>query len=159
MRWRPAVQGGESGSGLTPWWNLIAYENMKFSMFLGVFLVLAMAATGCVKKVSGGATAGMPFVRDSVQGQYQRPVETVFTAAREVLRENGSLSSESIQHGDTNQVKTLVGKVDQRTVYVRVAPVDASITSVRVQARTSGGGADLYLAHELEKQIALKLVR
>jgi hypothetical protein len=30
---------------------------------------------------------------------------------------------------------------------------------VTVQTRTPGGGSDIDLAHELEKQIALKLVR
>jgi hypothetical protein len=33
------------------------------------------------------------------------------------------------------------------------------VTEVIVQTRTAGGGADLDLAHELEKQIALKLVQ
>jgi hypothetical protein len=33
------------------------------------------------------------------------------------------------------------------------------VTAVIVQVRTKGGGRDLDLAHELEKQIALKLVR
>lgn len=146
-------------SGLTDRRILVAYETMKFTIFFGALLAFALVSTGCVKKVTGGTTAGVPFAKDTVEGQYQRPVETVFTAAREVIRENGSLISESVQHSETNQVKTIVGKVDQRTVYVRVAPVDASITSVRVQARTSGGGPDVYLAHEMEKQIALKLVR
>jgi hypothetical protein len=35
--------------------------------------------------------------------------------------------------------------------------VDPKITSIIVQARTSGGGSDIDTAHELEKQVALAL--
>ena len=72
---------------------------------------------------------------------------------------NGILSNESILHGETNTVKTAEGKVNQRTVYVRVEGVEPKVTAVSVQTRTSGGGSDIELAHEIEKQIALKLVR
>jgi len=56
-------------------------------------------------------------------------------------------------------VKTCEGKVNQRSVWVRVEQIDPKISSVRVQTRTKGGGTDADLAHELEKQIALKLVK
>jgi hypothetical protein len=44
-------------------------------------------------------------------------------------------------------------------VYIKIMPVEAQITSILVQARTQNGGSDIDLAHELEKQVALKLVR
>jgi hypothetical protein len=131
---------------------------MRYKIFAVLLGFSLMWAAGCVSKVSGGKTAGMPFVKDKVEGVYERPLEMVFTAAREVIRKNGVLDTESVVHGETNQVKTLTGKVNQRLVYVKVAPVDTG-TLVEVQARTSGGGSDLALAHELEKQIALGLVR
>ena len=132
---------------------------MKLKILCGFLVVLAIIATGCVNTVSGGKAAGMPFMKDKVEGHYERSVDAVFTAAKEVVSANGTLSSESIVHGDTNQVKTIVGKVNDRTVYVRVMPVDATVTSVTVQARTQGGGSDIDLAHYLEKLIALKLVK
>jgi len=132
---------------------------MKLKILCGFFAVLAMMAAGCVNTVSGGKAAGMPFTKDKVEGHYERSVDAVFTAAKEVISANGTLNSESIVHGDTNQVKTIVGKVNDRTVYVRVMPIDSKVTSVTVQARTAGGGSDIYLAHEMEKQIALQLVR
>jgi hypothetical protein len=131
---------------------------MKIKILLGVLGILGLVVTGCVNTVSGGKAAGMPFVKDKVEGRYERSVEAIFKAAREVISANGTLSTESIVHGETNEVKTIVGKVNQCTVYVRVAPVDAQVSSVTVQTRTQGGGTDLDLAHELEKQIALKLV-
>jgi hypothetical protein len=132
---------------------------MKLKILCGFLGVLAMMAAGCVNTVSGGKAAGMPFTKDKVEGRYERPLEEVFTAAKDVISNNGSLSTESVRHDETNQVKTIVGKVNQRTVYVRVMPVDATVTSVTVQARTQGGGSDIDLAHYLEKLIALKLVK
>lgn len=122
-------------------------------------LTTALVAAGCVKKVSGGRTAGVPFIKDKIEGRYVRSMDDVFTAAKAVIIDMGILQTEGVVHGDTNQVKTVVGKVNQRTVYVRVQPVDASVTSVTVQTRAPGGGSDIDLAHQIEKQIALKLVQ
>jgi hypothetical protein len=55
-------------------------------------------------------------------------------------------------------VKTVTGKINQRSVWIRVEQLEPKVTGVTVQARTQGGGSDLNLAHEVEKQIALKLV-
>jgi len=98
-------------------------------------------------------------VKDRIEGRYQRPVNEVYEAAKTVITDNGVLSNEYIPHDTTNTVRALDGKVKQRTVWIRVESVDASITSVTVQARTKGGSSDIELVHELEKQIALKLVK
>lgn len=113
---------------------------------------------GCVRSLDGRKRAGVPFVKDSIEGRYERPVEQVFAAARKVVEFNGTLSTEGTIHG-TNTVRVLEGKVNQRSVWVRVEPVDARITSVIVQVRTPGGNKDTDLTHELEKQIALQLAR
>ena len=54
---------------------------------------------------------------------------------------------------------TVEGKVNGRRVWVRVTEREPNVSQVLVQTRNSAGGSDLDLAHELEKQIALKLVR
>lgn len=118
----------------------------------------AMVAIGCVKTVSGTKTGGVPFVKDTVEGRYERSVDDVFNAAKEVITTDGVLISETILHNETNTVKTAEGKINQRNVWVRVEAVDPKVTQVSVQARTSGGGSDLDLAHQVEKEIALKLV-
>jgi hypothetical protein len=51
------------------------------------------------------------------------------------------------------------GKVNQRTVWVRVEQSSPKITDVAVQTRTKSGGSDIELSAEIDKQIALKLVR
>ena len=70
---------------------------------------------------------------------------------------NGTLVNESILHSETNQVKTVQGKVNQCSVWVRVETVSPQLTAVSVQARTKGGGSDIDLTHEIEKEIAVKL--
>lgn len=122
-------------------------------------LIAAMVGGGCVGTLDGRRKAGVPFVKDSVEGRYERPVERVYAAAREVIRFNGTLVRESTQHAETNTIRVLEGKVNQRSVWVRVQPLDPKVTQVVVQVRTPAGGNDLDLAHELEKQIALQLTR
>jgi hypothetical protein len=117
----------------------------------------ALLLAGCVDTVGGRKTAGVPFVKDKVEGRYERPLAQVYDSAREVLSTSGSLVNETTLHGDTNLVKTIQARVESRTVWVRVSPVDEKVTSVIVQARTSGGGVDINLAHDVEKQIALRL--
>ncbi|MEY2429294.1 MAG: hypothetical protein QOJ40_2179 [Verrucomicrobiota bacterium] len=115
-------------------------------------------AVGCVDTVSGRKTAGVPWIKDKVEGHYERPLNQVYEAAKDVVKFNGTLVNESILHTETNEVKTVEGKVNQRTVWVRVEATDPKVTEVQVQTRTKAGGPDIDLAHEIEKQIALKLV-
>jgi len=83
----------------------------------------------------------------------------VFEAAKDVVKFNGTLLNESTLHSATNLTRTIEGKVNQRNVFIRIEALDPKVTGIVVQTRTSGGGTDLNLAHEIEKQVALKLVR
>ena len=128
----------------------------KFLSLLGCVALIALAA-GCVRTVAGGHRAAVPFVKDKIEGRYERPVDEVFNAAKDVIRANGTLTKESILSSETNMVKAIEGKVNQRSVWVRVEQVDPKVSSVQVQARTKLGGTDIDLTHQLEKEIALKL--
>jgi hypothetical protein len=131
-------------------------------MKLNIFAILCGAiliGAGCVSTVNERTSPGFPFVKDRVEGRYERSVEQVFDAAKQVLRTNGVLVREGVLYSQTNEVKTVEGKVNQRNVWVRIEAVEPKVTAVIVQTRTPGGGADLDLAHEIEKQIALKLVQ
>jgi len=86
-------------------------------------------------------------------------VEQVYHASIVVIQNNGVLVREYIPHDATNAVRSLEGKVNQRTVWIRVQAIDPKTTQVDVQARGSWGGSDLDLTHELEKEIALQLAR
>jgi hypothetical protein len=132
---------------------------MKKTTIFGLLAAAILAGAGCVDTVSGRKTPGVPFIKDMVQGHYERPLDQVFNAALEVIKFNGTLVNESILHTETNVVKTVEGKINQRSVWVRVESVDPKVTGVVVQTRTRNGGSDIDLAHEVEKQIAIKLVR
>lgn len=131
--------------------------------FLAGLLGVALVAVGCVDTVTGRKTAAVPFVKDKIESRYERPAEQVFQAAKEVIAFNGALVHEGVLYGQTNavgnMVKTIEGRVNQRTVWVRIEQIEPRVTGVAVQTRSSGGGTDIELAAEIDKQIALKLVR
>jgi hypothetical protein len=124
---------------------------MKQLMILLVCGFSVMIA-GCVKTVDGRNKAALnPFSKDKIEGRYERTVAQVFDASKGVLSRLGKINSE-----DTIN-KTLTSKVDTRSVWVKVSEVDPKITMVTVQARTKGGSADITLAAQIEKEIALTL--
>jgi len=128
---------------------------MKTKIFLA-FLGAVVIACGCVGTVSGTKTPALVYNRDQVQGRYQRSVDQVYQAAVQVIQSDGVMVTEYIPHDTTNTVRSLRGKVNQHNVWIRVAAESPQITDVTVQAR-SGTSGDVDLAHELEKEIALKL--
>ena len=132
---------------------------MKTTIFAILFGVVLTSVVGCVSTVDDHTTAGVPFIKDRVEGRYERTVDQVAEAAKQVMTSQGVLVNEGTLYNQTNAVRTVEGKVNQRTVWMRVQAIDPKITSVTVQTRGPGGGSDLDLAHELEKQIALKLVQ
>jgi hypothetical protein len=133
---------------------------MKMKLNLAAALIgAAILAAGCVNTVTGKKVAGVPFIKDTMPSRYERPIDKVFEAAKAVIKEDGVLLNEGILYGQTNLVKTVEGNVNQRQVFIRIEQEDAKVTSVSVQARTQNGGADLDLAHAVDKEIALKLVR
>ena len=82
--------------------------------FLLIVAGLAIVAVGCVRTVSGKRTAAVPLVKDRIEGRYARPASQVFDAAKEVIRLNGTLSSEGTLHSGTNVggVLVLEGRVN-----------------------------------------------
>ena len=116
-------------------------------------------AMGCVKTVSGNRTGAVPLVKDRVEARYERPMNQVYQAAKEVLQFNGMVTAESTLASTNTTALALEGKVNQRSVWVRVEQVEPKITTLTVQVRTKAGGTDIDLCHELDKEIALKLVR
>ncbi|MEO7299860.1 MAG: hypothetical protein ABI042_14935 [Verrucomicrobiota bacterium] len=119
-------------------------------MSLAVVIVSGLL-TGCVSTVDGHKKMGIPMVKDKIESRYQRPIPQLITAAMEVLKRNGTVvSNDTINN-------TVTAKVDTRTVWVKVSEVDPNISGVIVQARTAGGVADVALASDIDKQIALHL--
>jgi hypothetical protein len=131
---------------------------MKKTIF-AVLAAVAVIATGCVKTVSDTNAFATTWGKDTVAGRYQRSLEQVYQASVVVIQSNGVMINEYIPHDNTNAVRSLLGRVNDRKVWVRVESVDARTTQVDVQARTKWGTRDLDLVHEIEKEIALQLAR
>jgi len=136
--------------------------SMKIKFFVGLIGVAVLAA-GCVNTVTGEKTVGVPFIKDTMESRYERPADQVFEAAKAAIRDQGVLVHEGTLYVQTNAVgnvvKTVEGKVNQRSVYVRVEQIDAKVSDVTVQTRTQAGVSDIDLAAQIDKQIALKLAR
>jgi hypothetical protein len=131
-------------------------------MKMKIFAALAGAVivtTGCVSTVSDTHSPALTWSKDKVEGRYERSVDQVYQASVAVIQNNGVLLTEFIPHDNTNTVRSLQGKVNEKNVWIRVESVDPKVTEVTVQARSSWGVSDVDLAHEMEKEIALQLAR
>ena len=116
-----------------------------------VAILLLALVTGCRTDPTGKRHVGIPMVKDTIEGRYQRPPAQIFAAAKTVLAHNGTLT------GENTIDNSLEAQVDNRTVVLKVDEVEPGVSRVLIQARKKGGAGDVDLAAELDKQIALKL--
>lgn len=125
-----------------------------------IFPALAVAAvvmTGCVNTVTDSSSIATTWSKDTVAGRYNRTVDQVYQASVIVIQKNGVLLTEYIPHDNTNNIRSLMGRVNDDKVWVRVSSVDQRTSQVEVQARSKWGVSDIATVHELEKEIALEL--
>lgn len=126
----------------------------KLFGFLGA-VVIAVGGTGCISTVDGHKSAGVPFRKDRIVSRYQLPVEQVFTGAKEVLAsDKGGLG---VLQSENRVNNSLVAKVNNRFVFVKVSEIEPTITEIVIQVRTDAGWGDIDWAAEIDKQIALRL--
>jgi hypothetical protein len=125
---------------------------MKLKWIFSLALaVTALGVTGCVETIDGRHRAGVPIVRDRVEGRYDRTPADLWAAAKDVLKHQGTLVSE-----DTLK-NVLEASIDERRVWVKVEEFDTKTTRILVQARGKAGGADMEMAAYIDKQIAVRL--
>lgn len=127
---------------------------MKNKLFaLCLVGTLAVGLMGCIEGVDEHSHAAVPFLKNRVEGTYERSVPQVLAASRAVLKFLGQLV------GDNTVNNSLEGRVNQVTVWIKVDEIDTAkpVTRVQVQTRDRAGAPDIDLAHEIEKQIALQL--
>jgi hypothetical protein len=136
--------------------------NPMRTRLLAVFFGLALAGAGCAG-TDHDKNAGDSYAKDRIEAQYPRPVNQVYQAALDVLRENGAVVDQTALNSQTNNVNTIgrkiEGKVKESTVWIQVRQLDAQTTSVIVQTRAATGGSDMDLAATIDKEIDLKLRR
>ena len=94
----------------------------------------------------------MPGVRDTVVSRYERPMDQVLNSAREVLSRTGTITGDDVVNNEVS------AKINNRSVWVTVSEVEPLVTEVKVRVRSSRGTADLAMAAEIDKQIAIGLV-
>ena len=129
---------------------------MKKTIF-AVLAVATVALTGCVNTVTDSSSLATTWSKDTVAGRYNRTVDQVYQASVIVIQKNGVLLTEYIPHDNTNAIRSLMGRVNDDKVWVRVSSVDQRTSQVEVQARSKWGVSDIATVHELEKEIALEL--
>lgn len=129
---------------------MISRMMKKFTSMLMMAAALGLAA-GCYNTASGGKKVGVPFVKDKIESRYQAPVSQIWRASKEVLSFHGTL------YGENTINNTLEANVDSRTVYIKIDEVEPGVSRIVTQARTKSRLADVDLAAEIDKQIALRL--
>jgi hypothetical protein len=140
---------------LTTRTDVIASKAMKLNFLRAIAAAIAlMFVSGCYSAGERSHVSVMPpgiMGTDRVESRYERPVQQIFDAAKEVLRFNGTL------YGENTISHNLEAKVDTRTVWVTVDEVEPKISRVVVVARKKSTLPDIALAAEIDKQIALRL--
>lgn len=123
---------------------------MKWLACLLICGVLPLVS-GCRSDLAGRNNFAVPFLQDTIESRYPRSIDKVLVAARETLAFNGTLTS------DDSVNRTLQAQINNKRVYVRLEELEPQVTRVLVQVITKGGGTDIQLAAEMDKQIALRL--
>ena len=131
---------------------------MKIKFFAALAGMVIITA-GCVSTVSDTHSPALTWSRDQISARYERTVDQVYQASVAVIQNNGVLITEFIPHDNTNTVRSLQGKVNEKNVWIRVEAVDPKTTEVTVQTRSTWGVSDVSLSSELVTEIALQLAR
>ncbi|HKS36117.1 MAG TPA: hypothetical protein VJW76_02935 [Verrucomicrobiae bacterium] len=126
---------------------------MKRSFFTLLSLsCLMLVGVGCYTAGDGGLKVGVPFGKDTIVSRYERPYDQVKRATIAVLKRNGTLTSDDLVK------KVLAARIDTHTIWVQLDDSEPRIVKVSVQARTNGGGPDVDMASEIDKQIYGELI-
>ena len=122
-------------------------------------LLVAVAAglIGCVSKVTETQPGPKPAYQDRIENRYAKGVDQVYDAAQKAVNSFGNVTRAATVLSTTNQVRTVEGEINGRSVYVRLEEVAPKTTTAVVQVRTSMGGTDLRVAKDVLRQIGVYL--
>jgi hypothetical protein len=112
---------------------------------------LVMLAAACHTTLEGRLKPGFPG-KDTIVSRYEVPYNQVYEAAKAVLKDTGTLVS------DDQVSKVLRARIDTNTVWVKLDDNEPQMTTMSVEARTSGGVPNVDLASELDKRIYGRLI-
>jgi hypothetical protein len=115
------------------------------------WVCLILLAAACHTTLEGRLKAGFPG-KDTIVSRYEVPYAQVYEAAKAVLKDTGTLVS------DDQVSKVLRARVDTNTIWVKLDDSEPRITTMSVEARSSGGVANIELASEIDKRIYGRLI-
>jgi len=125
---------------------------MRLNWIVALGLVVAAGfLCGCVETLDGRHRAGVPWKNDRIVSRYDRPPAQCWAAAIDVLKFQGTLTSEDSLRS------VLQAVVDERNVWVSISPFDGKTTQVTTQCRGKSGGTDVELAAFIDKEIGIRL--
>ena len=132
---------------------VIASRGMKLKRIFLLTLALAVfGLSGCVETLDNRHRATWnPIAKDRVEGRYDRSPAEIWTAAKDVLKHQGTLV------GEDTLKNVLEASVDERRIWVKVEEFDTRTTRVLVQAQTKSLLPDMEMAAFIDKQIAIRL--
>ena len=120
-------------------------------------LTVVLALVGCVAKVTETTPGTKPAYQDRVTNQYQKSVDQVFEATKQAVTSFGNVTRADTVLAATNQVRTVEGIINGRSIYIRLEEVKPKTTTAVVQVRTKAGGTDLRVAADVVRQIVVYL--
>lgn len=106
-----------------------------------------LTSTGCYSTQDGRVKAGVPFSKDSITSRYEAPMARIHDAAIAVIKKNGTITN------DDKITNVIQGMVDGNRVWIKLDDSEPKLTKITIQVRGGGGGANVDLASEMDKQI------
>jgi len=131
--------------------GLMSHRDSKILIFAFLFLIFSFS--GCALFLVGaGVGGGIAISRDTIEGHFDKGLDQVWKASREVLMQEGFIRLEDRAHGQ------IEGEVKKSDVKIEAFQVSGKTVRLRVKARKSYKLVpNIDLANELYNKIFHKL--
>ena len=128
-------------------------KDKKNFLISGGLISMSLLFSGCALFLFGaGAAGGLAISKDTIEGHFDKKLDPVWKASREVLVQEGFIRLEDRPHG------RIEAEVRKSEVKIEILPVSEKTVRIRVKARK---GRNLLpnpdLANELYNKIFHKL--
>lgn len=128
-------------------------KNLKHLLLVAV----AVGLIGCVSKVTETQPSSKPAYQDRIENRYAKSVDQVYAAAQKAVESFGNVTRAGNVLSATNQVRTVEGEINGRSIYIRLEEIAPRTTTAVVQVRTKLGSTDLRVAKDVVRQIGVYL--
>lgn len=122
-----------------------------------LLVAMAVGLAGCVSKVTETNPGFKPAYQDRLENRYAKGIDQVYDAAQKAVESYGNVTRSGNVLSATNQVRTVEGQINGRSVYIRLEEIAPNTTTAVIQVRTKAGGTDLPVAKDVIRQIGVYL--